>query len=91
MELHLLEKSEKKVLIELKGETFTLTNLLIDKLWENKNVSEAAQIKEHPYLSEVKLLVSVKEGSPLKAIERAVNASLKDLKELKEKFKVALK
>ncbi len=87
MELKVVESKDKRVILELQGETFTLTNLLVEKLWENKNVSEAAQIKEHPYLAEVKLLVETKQGSPIKAIEKAIHSSLKDLESLKTKFK----
>ena len=91
MEVKIEKSEDKKLLLELIGESFTLTNLLEEKLWEDKNVSEAAQIKEHPYLSEPKIWVVVKRGSPLKALNRAIDRALKDLENLKKEFKKKLK
>ena len=91
MELKVVKSEGKKLLLELTGETLTLTNILKDKLWESKNVSEAAQIREHPYLSEPKIWVVVKKGSPLTALEKAAESAIKDLEKLKEEFKQAFK
>jgi DNA-directed RNA polymerase subunit L len=91
MELKVVKAEDKKLLLELAGESLTITNLLREKLWEDKNVSEAAQIKEHPYLSEPKIWVVVKRGSPLRALDKATNRALDDLEKLKKEFKEKLK
>lgn len=91
MELKVVKAEDKKLLLELAGESLTITNLLREKLWEDKNVSEAAQIKEHPYLSEPKIWVVVKRGSPLRALNKATNRALDDLEKLKKEFKEKLK
>ncbi len=91
MELRIVKKGEKELVVETRGETFTLTNLLREYLWKESKVSEAAQYKEHPYLAEPKVFVKVKEGSPLAALRSAARSALKDVKEFKEKFQKAIK
>lgn len=91
MELKKVKEDEKTVLIEAKGESFTLTNALREYLWDDKSVSEAAQIKEHPYLSQPKIFVKTYRGSPLTALEKASEKIVDDAKEFKQKFKDALK
>jgi DNA-directed RNA polymerase subunit L len=91
MELKVVKEDKNSILLEVIGETFTLTNVLREELWEDKNVSEAAQVKEHPYLAEPKIWVKVKEGSPIDALEKAAERAIKQAKEFEEKFKQALK
>lgn len=91
MELKKIKEDEKTLLLETKGETVTLTNLLKEELWNDKNVSEAAQIKEHPYLVEPKIFVKVSRGSPKTALEKAADRVETQVKEFKEEFKKALK
>jgi DNA-directed RNA polymerase subunit L len=91
MELKIVKRNEDLILLEVVGETFTLTNVLREELWEDKNVSEAAQIKEHPYLAEPKIWVKVKKGSPIDALEKAADRVIEQAKEFEEKFKQTLK
>ena len=91
MELELLQNQDKKALVQLTRETLTLTNLLLSSLWQSKNVKEAAQIKEHPYLAEPKIFVRVERGTPLDSLEKAAEKALENLEELEEKFKRVLK
>jgi DNA-directed RNA polymerase subunit L len=91
MELRVVKKDENSILLEIGGETFTLTNVLREELWEDKNVSEAAQVREHPYLAEPKVWVKVSKGSPIEALEKASNRVIEQVEEFKEKFKQAMK
>ncbi|MEM5794048.1 MAG: DNA-directed RNA polymerase subunit L [Candidatus Aenigmatarchaeota archaeon] len=91
MELRVIKKDEKTLELEVRGETYTLTNLLREELWNDKSVIESAQIKEHPYLSEPKIFVKVSRGSPETALEKACDRLISKLEELKEEFKKALK
>lgn len=91
MELKVVEKDEKKMILEVKGETVTLTNLLKSELWNDKAVSEAAQIKKHPYLDEPKVFVKVSRGDPKTALEKAADRIAEQAKEFREEFKKALK
>jgi DNA-directed RNA polymerase subunit L len=90
MELVKIKGDEKSALIEVKEETFTLTSALEEQLWEDKNVSEAASFREHPYLSEPKIWIKVKRGNVKEALEKAIEDLIETTKEFREKFKKAL-
>jgi DNA-directed RNA polymerase subunit L len=91
MELKIVKQDDKTLEIEIKGETVALTNLLKHELWQDKNVEEAAQLREHPYLAEPKIFVKVERGSPVTALEKAAERIENQLEEFKEKFKAELK
>jgi len=91
MELKVIKQDETTLILECKGETVTLTNVLREELWEDKSVSEAAQIKEHPYLSEPKVFVKVYRGSPTNALKKASDRIILKTEEFREKFKKELK
>lgn len=91
MELKKVKEDEKTLLVEAKGESFTLTNTIREYLWEDKSVAEAAQVKEHPYLSEPKIFLKTSKGSPLSALEKASDKVIEISKDFKQKFKEALK
>ena len=91
MELKVVKEDEKTLSVELKGETVSLTNLIRKELWSDKNVVEAAQIKEHPYLAEPKVFVKVSRGSPKTALKKASDRIASQLTEFREKFKSGLK
>lgn len=91
MELKKVKEDDKTLLVEVKGETYTITNAVRDYLWDDKSVSEAAQIKEHPYLSQPKIFVKTTKGAPVAALEKATDKILEDAREFKQKFKDALK
>ena len=90
MEVVKIKGDEKSVLIEVREETFTLTSALEEQLWEDKNVSEAASFREHPYLSEPKIWVKVKKGTITEALENAAENLIEITKEFREKFKKVL-
>lgn len=90
MEIVKIKGDSDTALLELRGETFTLASLLEEELWENKNVSEAASFREHPYLSEVKLWVKVKKGEVADALIETVDSLLKKVEELKKVIKKSL-
>jgi DNA-directed RNA polymerase subunit L len=91
MDLRVVKEDEKTLIVETKGETVGFVNLLRDELWKDKAVSEAAYIKEHPYLSEPKVFVKAGRGSPRTALERAATRIEDQAKEFGEEFKRALK
>jgi DNA-directed RNA polymerase subunit L len=91
MDLKVVKEDEKTLILELKGESISFANLIGDELWNDKSVSEAAHIKEHPYLSEPKVFVKVNKGSPRTALEKAATRIEDQAKEFKEEFKRALK
>ena len=91
MELKKVKEDEKTLMVEANGESFTLTNAIRDYLWDDKNVSEAAQVKEHPYLSQPKIFVKTSKGSPMAALEKATGKVIDISKEFEQKFKESLK
>lgn len=91
MELKVLKKDEKTLIIEIPKETVTLTTLLREELWNDKNVSEAAAVKEHPYLSNPKIFVKTDRGNPETSLEKASERIVDQVKEFKSEFKKASK
>ena len=91
MELSVIEQDEKRLILEVKDESTSFANMLRAELWNDKSVSEAAHIKEHPYLGQPKILVKTERGSPKVALEKASVRVLDKAKEFQEEFKRALK
>jgi DNA-directed RNA polymerase subunit L len=91
MELSVIEEDEKRLILEVKGESVSFANLIRSELWNDKSVSEAAHIKEHPYLDQPKILVKTERGSPRVALEKAAVRVLDKAKEFQEEFKRSLK
>lgn len=77
--MKIVENKEGKVVIETE-ETATLLNLLVDRLWDQKDITRAAYGTEHPFLNKMHLLI---EGKNLKrAIESACDSIIKDCNSL---------
>lgn len=91
MDLKKIKEDDKTLLLEVGGETFTVTNALRDELWNDKSVTESAQVREHPYLSQPKVFVKTDRGSPTAALEKAAERISAQAKEFREEFKKALK
>ena len=91
MELKKVKEDEKSLLVETIGETFTVTNAVREALWDDSTVSEAAQVREHPYLSNPKIFVKTSRGSPVAALEKAAEKVETQAKEFKELFKKEIK
>lgn len=92
MKLKTLKQNKTLLFVEVEGESTGFANLIKDELWKDKNVDEAACIKEHPYMAEPKIYVKMKGRiNPKKAIERADKRILVQLKNLEKEFKRALK
>lgn len=91
MELSVIEEDDKKLILEIKNESVSFANILRSELWNDKSVSEAAHIKEHPYLSQPKIFVKTERGNPRVALEKASVRVLDKAKEFQEEFKRSLK
>jgi len=91
MELKVVKQDDKTLVLEVPGETVTVTNVLRGELWEDKNVREAAQIKEHPYLAEPKIFVKTSRGKPQTALKKATDRIIKQTEEFAAEFKKSLK
>lgn len=92
MRLKALKQNKTLLFVEVEGESTGFANLIKEELWEDKNVDEAAHIKEHPYMAEPKIYVKMKGiTDPKKAIGKANKRILVQLKDLEKEFKRALK
>lgn len=91
MQLRVVKEDEKTFILEIGDETVSFANLLRNELWNDKSVSEASYIKEHPYLDEPKIFVKTSRGSPRTALEKAAVRIEDSAKEFKEEFKRSLK
>jgi DNA-directed RNA polymerase subunit L len=91
MKLNIVKEDKHSLEIEVQGESVGFVNALREELWKDKNVDEAAYIKEHPYLAEPKIYVKVSRGDPRTALKRAAKRLLDKTKEFEENFERALK
>jgi len=93
MELNKIKEDANIIEIELKGESVSFANLIKEELWNDKNVGEAAYMKEHPYMAEPKIYVKMKGArfNSRVALDRTVKRLQVKLKDLRKEFKRALK
>ncbi len=91
MEVRIIKESENTLLIELPGESETFANLIKEELWNVKGVIEAAFIKEHPELTEVKIWIKTENIKPREALKIALKNLIEKVRNLKEEYKKLLK
>lgn len=89
MEINIVSEEKNKIEFEVIGEDHTLCNALRKKLWEDRDLEVAAYRIEHPQISDPKMIVEMKKGSPKKALSNAVDGLKEDIKSLKTSFKNA--
>ena len=92
MEVKKIKDEDGILILELEGESKNFANLLREELWNDKNVSEAAAIKEHPYMDQPKLFLKMKgKNKPQKSLKDAAKRMEVKIKELDKEFSRALK
>lgn len=91
MKLKILKQDKNLLEVEVEGESVGFVNLIKEELWEDKNVDEAAYIKEHPYMAEPKVYLKTKKKKTKRALNDAIKRISAQLKEFKGEFKRALK
>jgi len=69
MELKLVEKDKKSIVLEIINMDDTLINPLIEALLKNSKVVNASYYTGHPQLDNPVLKLTVKSGSPQKVIK----------------------
>jgi DNA-directed RNA polymerase subunit L len=88
MDLNVLEKKKDKIIVEVRGESHTLLNLLREKSWK-AGAKQAAYMLEHPYLAQPKIVVSAKD--PKKVLTSAAQMVADEAKEFSREFSRALR
>lgn len=91
MELQVLESSKKRLKLKVIGSGHTFCNVLVDELWNDKDVEVAAYNIKHPLVGVPELIVETKSGEPKKALHEAVKRLKKTNETAKKGFLKALK
>ena len=91
MEVEVIEQEDDKLVLQIPKKDVTIANLIRDELWNDENVSEAANTSEHPYLSEPRIFVKTSRGKPETALAKACERLLSKLEQFSEGFKKAEK
>ena len=79
MELRLVSKTDKRMEIEIIGETDTVLNLLKQRLLADPSVETATYVMGHPYLDNPLFVVETKSGKAEAALKNAA-------KEIRQQF-----
>ncbi len=88
MELNVLEQTENKIVVEVRGEDHTLLNLLREACW-TEGADQATYMIEHPYLSQPKIIVRGK--NPKKILINAAQLIIDQIEEFAKEFRRASK
>jgi DNA-directed RNA polymerase subunit L len=83
MEINLLSKEKNQIEFEMVGEDSTLPELLVHRLNEFPEVDFAAYRVDHPLVEKPRVLIRVKRGDPLKAVEKALSAITEEVAEFR--------
>ncbi len=86
MKVTILEDTKTRIKFELKGETHTVCNILRKELWNDKDLITATYHLEHPMIGHPTFIVDHKKDAK-KAVQAAISRLIKQVEELKEKFK----
>ncbi len=84
MKLVMLEETEGKMMLEVRGENHTFLNLLRECAWDAGS-KQASYMIEHPYLSEPKLIIRA--DNPKKILDNSAQAIMESAKEFEKEFK----
>jgi len=82
MELKFLEDKKNRIVVEVKGETYTFVSALTDELWNDDSVKVAAYRIEHPLIGTPKIIVETTGESAVDALSKAVQRLKKKIETL---------
>ena len=87
MDVKVLEKSEKKILLELRGVDLGFTYAIVKELLKDQRVLNAWSRRDHPLEPQIKFFI-LTDGSinPKEALDNALSKIRTQLEQLKEKF-----
>ncbi len=91
MDVEVLEKVEKRRTMRITGSDHTVMNLLCSELHNDENVVFAAYREEHPLTKTITFFIETSEKTPERAISEAVSRIQKQIDEVEEKFKKAVR
>ena len=82
--LVILRLDDKHLEMKVRGESYTLFSPLVEYLSSDPDVEYVQFDVDHPLQENVYFKLKVRRGTPLEAVQRAVNTILADLEELEE-------
>ncbi|MEM2282903.1 MAG: DNA-directed RNA polymerase subunit L [Candidatus Hadarchaeales archaeon] len=82
MELEVVKRGERELLVRVPGEDATLCNLLVKNLHSLPEVEFAAYRKEHPLLTPYEIAVRVRGRKPEEALLKAAQKVVDTCREL---------
>ncbi len=91
MEMNLISKEKRSVVIELSDVTETVIQPLIDKLLDEKDVVLAAYKTGHPQHDKPRLTVKTDKLKPETAIKKAIDTLVGDIKSFQKEFEKGVK
>ncbi len=86
LQIEILKLDDRYLEIKARGDTYTLFSPLVEYLSNDPDVEYVQFDVDHPLQENVYFKIKVRRGSPLEAVQRAVNAILSDLEELEKSF-----
>lgn len=91
MELNLVSKDKKSVVIEFTDSKETIVHPLIDRLLSDKDVVLATYKTGHPQLDKPRLTVKTQKVTPEAAVKKAADNLADEIKILRKEFEKAIK
>lgn len=91
MNIKILSKTNRELILEIDGEDHTLGNMLMKEALKHPLVEYAAYRIPHPLKSSMEFIVVVKEGADLSIVLKDVISNLREqIKEFKNKIEELL-
>ncbi len=85
MSIKIRGKGKNKLKLEFEDESFSLVNILRQKLWESEgDVDRAEYRKDHAYLDNLHLLIETKGSDPVDEVLNAADMIKKEASEIVE-------
>ena len=92
MEINFIEDKKNTAIIELKGTSFTLGNVLKRELWQDSHVKAAGYSIKHPLVSTPKMLINTDgKKAPKQALTDAAQRLKKEVNKFKKEFSKEVK
>ncbi len=90
MELLIIESTKNRLQANIKGADHTVCNVVVDELWNDSDVVNAAYNVEHPIVADPKILIETKSKDPKKVLVDAIARVKKQTAEFKKQASSAL-
>ncbi|MEM4651094.1 MAG: DNA-directed RNA polymerase subunit L [Pyrobaculum sp.] len=84
LNLEILRLDDRYLEIRVRGESYTLFSPLVEYLSNDPDVEYVQFDVDHPLQENIYFKLKVRRGTPLEAVQRAVNTILADLEELEK-------